>query len=87
MPMKVLHTLSMKMLMLLLMILLVLSAVGCANTSSNTLIRSQVTYLEKNDKAPYEGFLLTKRVLAIMYKDAEKQNAEDTAKSLREKYE
>jgi len=47
----------------------------------------EIDYLEKGDAAPFPGYLLTDRVMVLLYQDAEEQLTEETLKELRERYE
>jgi len=47
---------------------------------------TDVVWLRKGEEAPWSGFLLTKRMIILMYEDAAWQESEETARQLRERY-
>jgi len=47
---------------------------------------TDVVWLERGQEAPWSGFLLTKRMIILMYEDAAWQESEETVKELRERY-
>jgi len=48
---------------------------------------TDVVWLKKGEQAPWSGFLLTKRMIILIYEDAAWQESEETVKQLRERYE
>lgn len=47
--------------------------------------QTEVRYLEKGQAAPWEGYLLTKRALIILYEDAIEQTVEEAVNRLNER--
>ncbi len=57
---------------------------GCARHFPAT--RTEVEWLDMDDTAPWPGFLLSERMLQVLYEDASSETAEDIVDALREKY-
>ena len=70
--------------MLLPIALLTWSGAGCRCPS--IAVRSEIEYLKAGQPAPFDGYLLTPRLLTVLYADAERQAAEETVEQLRQKY-
>lgn len=60
-------------------------SIGCAS-DANIGARTDVEWLERGQQAPWSGFLLSKRMLGLLYEDAVDQDTEDTAEYLRDSY-
>ena len=61
-----------------------MSVVGCKTPSIGA--RTDVAWVEEGESAPFSGFLLTKRMLIVLYEDAEKESTEETLQHLHELY-
>ena len=65
--------------------LLTFGLASCRTTSTIP-IKTDIAYVEKGQLTPFSGYLMTQRMLVILYEDAERQTAEEAVAALREKY-
>lgn len=49
-------------------------------------METEIIYLDKGSDAPFGGWLLTGRALAILYEDALKEEQEEVLDQLKDKY-
>lgn len=73
-----------KIVMLCGVTLMLLIVVSCESASIKH--QTEVRYLEQGQKAPWEGYLISKRAMIILYEDAKEQTTEETADRLNKRF-